>query len=128
MFGAEPAGDDSPAGELKEKGWLLAHESDGASLFVGQVGSFPKLGVTASFFEPSDALRAIDRVRVKNVVVADPQLERKVGADRYQAVEIFVIANRPRSTTKDNQGKCQDWNGPWESGEAVGAQSRPGKY
>src|ERR1700747_308249 len=103
MFGADPGGDDFSAGQLEEKGWLVEDESGSASPFFGEGGIFSQLRVKASFFEASDALGTVDGVRIKNVVVADPQFEGKAGPNRDCAVESSVVSHGPREAAEHNE-------------------------
>ena len=54
------------------------------------------------FFVARDALDAVDRVLVKNAVVANPEFEGKAGTDGNEAVKVVVVAQGPgKAAEKD---------------------------
>ena len=55
-------------------------------------------------FVASDAIHGA-RVGVKDLVVARPEFVGKVGTDRNQAMEVDVIAKRPRKAAKQDDGE-----------------------
>src|SRR5882762_5863938 len=103
MFGAGPGGDDSFGGEAQvERGVLTDEGSCEGGLFI-EVGGFAELCVTASFFEAGDALATADGVWVKDVVVADPEFEGKIGAKRDGAMELRKVADGPRRAEEKDE-------------------------
>src|SRR5438128_8525410 len=81
-FCAEPCSGDAAGDEAGFKSAMRADELPSeAALFVYE-GGFPELGVEARFAKACDALRTADGVFVENVIVAEPELERKIRAER----------------------------------------------
>ena len=105
MFGAEPGGDNSSTGEPHKKRRLATNEGSGDAPFFSEICVFADLRVMARFFEAGDALEAADGVFIENIVVADPELEGKAGANWNEAVKNFVVADwefAPAATADDD--------------------------
>src|SRR5438045_2443113 len=92
MFGAEPGGDNSSTGEPHKKRRLATNEGSGDAPFFSEICAFADLRVMARFLEAGDALEAAEGVFIKNIVVADPELEGKAGANWNEAVADCVVA------------------------------------
>lgn len=106
-FGAEPCGDDAARGKTNFKSGVSADEIRGEAPFFLHEGGFAELGVAARLFETGDVLNAMDGVRIEDVVIAEPELKGKIGAQRNEAVKGGVIADRPRDATEDGDKKCE---------------------
>ena len=77
-FGAEPGGGNAAPDEAGFKSGMRADEvASEAALFVHK-GGFAELRVETGFAEARDALDAADGVFVEDVIVAQPEFERKI--------------------------------------------------
>lgn len=70
-----------------------------AALFIHESG-FAKLRVETGFTEPCDALDTPDCVFVEDVIVAEPEFERKIGAKGNKVVELDEVADGPGGATE----------------------------
>ena len=81
----------------------------------------------ARFLEAGDALEAAEGVFIKNIVVADPELEGKAGANWNEAVEDFVVADGPWYATDDDQDSSEGRHAPGNTRDMTGTNDSPGE-
>src|SRR5579859_8130838 len=84
---------------------MRTDEIPGEAALLVHVSVFTELRIKANFAEARDALRAADGVLVEDVVIADPEFEREIRAQRDETVELDVITDCPGKAAKDNDGR-----------------------
>ncbi len=75
------------------------HERSSQFPFLRHVRRLAKLRVSSSLFRSRNRMPPAARMLVKNVVVPQPQLERKIRPHRNKSMKRHIIPNRPRHTT-----------------------------
>ena len=95
--------------------------------FFIEIGGFAELRVAASFFVTGDTLAAADRVRIEDIVVADPEFEGEVGAEWNGAAELGKVADGPRRAEEKYEREGKKWDTSGKFGDGFGARGGPKK-
>src|SRR5215469_1382513 len=103
MFCAGPGGDHTPESKTQKQRRLAPDERQRVAALLVEIGVLAELCITARLFIAGDALNASDSMRIKNVIVADPQFERQTGAHCNEAMKLRVVAERPGQAAEENQ-------------------------
>src|SRR5215467_5706587 len=112
MLAAEPGGNDPPARQLRKQRRFVLDKGNRQARLLLKVGALPERRIPAGFLIPGDALNAARGVLVKEVVVADPQLEREAGADRNKTMKLAIVADGPGKAAKNYQRQRSQRDSP----------------
>src|SRR5215471_8864194 len=108
MLSACPGCNHPTQRQVQKQRWICANERRRVAPLFVEIRVFPELRIAAGLFVAGYALNPVNGMRIKNIVVADPQFERETGTNRDDPVKLRVVAGAPGETTEEGQCQGQD--------------------